>query len=52
MAESSSRQDEVNTAFCWLATQEGISHLRDFLCLSCKKKFSFWSFNKSLIDQF
>ena len=27
------------------------SHLRDFLCCSCKKKFSFRPYNKSSIDQ-
>ena len=55
MAESASGQDEANPAF-WLATRAGkmgssCPLARYFWRWSRKNKFSFWLYNKSLIDQ-
>ena len=54
MAESASEQDEVNPAF-WLATRAGEMGPPYLLGFSrvgpARKKFTFWPYNKSFIDQ-
>ena len=55
MAESASGQDAANPVF-WLATWMGkrgppILSAQDFPHWSLKKKFSFWPYDKSFIDQ-